>query len=179
MHFNVHIETVSAVCWPVGWPAKCHTKRCLESWNNGAGHTTFVVWLTSQPVYYCGYIYVSLSGFLTMCPDLVLLTLFSSTLPLSWLLSAFLLSCSMFASSWTVLLVVCSLYCSHVLFLLLTCLMVYIAGFLLIMSSISVIGSVFMLDCLDWYCRYISAVTVVVFMCCLFLEMHLPLFWAE
>ena len=33
--------------------------------------------LACQPVYYCSYIYVSLSGFLTIHPDLVLLTLFS------------------------------------------------------------------------------------------------------
>ena len=132
-----------------------------------------VVWPTSQLVYYCGYVYVSLSGFLTMHPDLVLLTSFSCKeallsrvppVPLSWLLSAFLLYCSMSASPWTILLVVCSLHCSFVLFMLLTLLVVYIAGFLLILFRISASGSVFMLDCsLDWCCRYISDVTVLGF----------------
>ena len=55
------------------------------------------------------------------------------------------------------------------------CLLVYIAGFLLILLSMSASGSVFMLDCLfDWCCRYASAVTVVDFMCHLFHVMHLP-----
>ena len=98
---------VMAVCWPVSQPAKCHTKRCLKLQNNGASHMTFVVQLTCQPVYYCGYIYMSLSGFLTMHPDLVLFTSFSCKeaflsqvlpVPLSRPLSVFLLYCSMFAS---------------------------------------------------------------------------------
>ena len=51
---------------------KMSYKKCFKSQNNGAGHMTSVVWPTYQPVYYCGYIYVSLSGFLTMHPYLVL-----------------------------------------------------------------------------------------------------------
>ena len=129
---------------------------------------------------------MNLSGFLTIHPDLVLLTLFSCneslfahilTILLSWLMPSFLLYCSMFASFWTPLLVFCSSYWSHVLFMVITHSVVYIAGFLLILFSISVSGSVVLLDSLlDWCCRYVSAVTVVGFMCCLFLEMHLPLF---
>ena len=75
MHFkDLHLN--GNCCMSAGWQ-KCHTKRCLELQNNGPGHMTFVVWPTCLPVYYCGYIYVSLSGFLIMHPDLVLLTLFS------------------------------------------------------------------------------------------------------
>ena len=33
---------VSELCQPVGWPAKCHTKRCLELQDNPASHMTFV-----------------------------------------------------------------------------------------------------------------------------------------
>ena len=34
--------TVSVLCQPVSWPAKCHTKRCLELQDNAAGCITFV-----------------------------------------------------------------------------------------------------------------------------------------
>ena len=71
----------------------------------------------------------------------------------------------------------CSSYWSHVLLVVITHSVVYNAGLLLILFSISASGSVVLSDIfLDWYCRYVSAVTVVGFMCCLFLEMHLPLF---
>ena len=33
---------MGVLCWPVGWLAKHHTKRCLELQNNMVGHTTFV-----------------------------------------------------------------------------------------------------------------------------------------
>ena len=136
---------------------KCCTKRCLELQNNGAGHMTFVVWMPCQPVCQSGYVYISLSGFLTIHPDLVLFTSYSCNeaflscellVPLSLPLSGFLLYCSMFASCWTNLLVLCSLCCSYVFFVFLTCLVPYIAGFLLILFSISASGSVLMLDCL-------------------------------
>ena len=33
----------SVLCQPIGQPVKkCHTKRCLESRDNAAGHTTFI-----------------------------------------------------------------------------------------------------------------------------------------
>ena len=57
------------------------------------------------------------------------------------------------------------------------CSVVYNAGLPLILFSISASGSVVLLDSfLDWCCRNVSAVTVVGFMCHLFLEMCLPLF---
>ena len=31
------------LCRPIGWPAKCCTKRCLEFENNVVGHMTFLV----------------------------------------------------------------------------------------------------------------------------------------
>ena len=32
----------SMLCWPVGWPAKCHTKKHLFSWDNAISCMTFV-----------------------------------------------------------------------------------------------------------------------------------------
>ena len=33
---------VIVLCWPVGWLAKCHTKRCLELQDNAGGCMTFI-----------------------------------------------------------------------------------------------------------------------------------------
>ena len=99
--------------------AKCCTKRCLEFKNNAVSCMTFHWRLTCQSGSYCGYMYVSLSGFLTIHPDLVLLTSFScagllfahmSTIPFSLLSPVFLWYCSMSASIWTLLLSFCSSY---------------------------------------------------------------------
>ena len=38
----MRVYAASALCQPVGQPAKCYTKRCLELKNSAAGHTTFV-----------------------------------------------------------------------------------------------------------------------------------------
>ena len=176
---------VIAVCQPVGQLAKCCTKRCLELQNNGAGNTTFMMQLTCWPVYYCSYIYVSLSGFLTVHPDLVLLTLFSckEALFLCVLPVPLLTAVCLFI----VLFYVCLLlnnFIGGLLIILFTCI-VYVPclssgiyyWILLILFSISANGSVFMLYCLlDWCCRYVSAVTVVGFMGYLYLEMCLPFF---
>ena len=156
----------------------------LEFENNAVSCMTFQWRLTCQPGSYC--VYVSLSGFLKIHPDLVLMTLLSCTgslfacmsiLPFSWLSPAFLWYCSMFASFWTLLVAFCSSYWWCVLPVAVTYSVAYNAGLLLILFSISASGSVVFLDSfLDWCCRYVSAVTVVGFMCRLFLEMHLPLF---
>ena len=80
-----------------------------------------------------------------------------------------------FASCWRELLFICPNYCLPLVTLFNACLLVYAAGFLLMLLSKSASGSVVMLDSLfDWYCRYVSAITVVGFMCCLFHVMHLP-----
>ena len=160
-----------------------------DAWNGEImvpSHMTFVVQPTCWPVYYCSYIYGSLFGFMTMCPDIVLLTLFSCNeallscvlpVPLSLtavclfiLLFYVCLLMNNFIGGLLIVLFTCIVYVSHLL-------VVYIAGFLLILFSISASGSVFMLDCLlNWCCRYVSAVTVVGFMCPLFLEMCLLFF---
>ena len=57
--------------------AKCCTKRCLKFEKNAVGHTTFQWRPTCWLGFYCVYMCMSLSGFWTICPDLVLLTSFT------------------------------------------------------------------------------------------------------
>ena len=109
--------------------------------------------------------YVNLSSFFIMHPDLVLLTSLScivgifsleaSVLSL-WLMPPFLVHCPMFSTScWRDSLFICPLHCSSLVTLFYACLLVYAAGFLLMLLSKSASGSVVMLDCLfDWCCRH-------------------------
>ena len=139
------------LCQPVSWPVKMSYKK------------------TCQLGSYC--VYVSLSGFLTIHPDLVLMTSVSCTgslfahmsiLPFSWLSPALWWYCSMSTSFWTLLVAFCSSYWWHVLLLVVACSVAYNAGLLLILFSISASRSVVFLDSfLDWCCRNVSAVIVV------------------
>ena len=119
-----------------------------------------------------------------MHPDLVLVTshsciigtfLLDMSVPFSLLMPVLLVDCSMFsASCWRDLLLICPLLCSTPLTMFNDFLLLYSAEFLLMLLSKSASRSV-MLDCLfDWCCRCASAVTLVGFMCCLFLVMHPP-----
>ena len=119
-----------------------------------------------------------------MCPDLVLVTshscivgtfLLDVSFPFSLLMPDLLVDCSMFSTScWRRLLFICLLLCSTPVTLFNGCLLLYAAGFLLMLLSKFASRSVVMLDCLfDWCCRYVSAVTVVGFMCHLFCVMCL------
>ena len=127
------------------------------------------------------YVYESLSGFLTVCPYLVLITLlFCWAVPFSsgvfivsclwsllitslpcWLLS----SLSLALPSWVFF--VCWWNC--VLWLLLVVwALAYAIGLLLIHFNMYSNGSVHVFECfVVWYCRYASAVTDVGLMCCL------------
>ena len=100
-----------------------------------------------------------------------------SIVPFSWILPAFLWYCSISASFWPILMSFCSSYWWDVSVMVATHSVAYNAGLLLILFSIYASGSVVLLDgVLDLCFRYASAVTIVGFMLCLFLEMHLPLF---
>ena len=68
--------TVSALCQPVSWPAKCHTKMCLFLQNKVVGHMTYSAVADMS----AGLIFIvmcmrGLSSFLIIHPDLVLMTL--------------------------------------------------------------------------------------------------------
>ena len=62
------------MCRPVGQPAICHTKMCLFWQNNVVSHTTYstVADMLARLLLFI-YVYESLSGFLTICLDLVLM----------------------------------------------------------------------------------------------------------
>ena len=132
------------------------------------------------------YVYTSLSGFLTVHPDLV----FTISLPFTivpfaneplifshlLLLIATVLYCYLCFSSSFWLLLVCSLYWLLWMFSLEACVLIYAIGFWLELLTTSVSGSAPALACfIDWYCKYLSAVIVVSLMCHLLHVMHLPL----
>ena len=75
---NLSPLMVSALCWPVGWPTECCTKKILFLQNNVVGYTTFVA-VVDMPARLMNvfYVYTSLSGFLIIHPDLVWMTLLS------------------------------------------------------------------------------------------------------
>ena len=144
------------LCQPVGWPAKCHTKRCLKFENNVVSCTTFQWRLTCQPGFYCVYMYVSLSGFLTICPDLVLMTLFTcagSVFFFKYVYCSFLLiiSCLFMVLFYVCLFlatfgVVLCLILMRFLVVVVAHSVVYNAGLLLILFDISASGSAVLLD---------------------------------
>ena len=148
---------------------KCCTKRCLEFENNMVGCMIFQWRLTCQLGSYCGYIYVSLSGLLTIHPDPVLLTLSSCT-------GLFLHVCWFFLSPDYLLLfygiVLCLPHFEHLWW-----------HFIPHIDHMYCLWSLpfhwcIMLD-YYWHCSVFLQVDQLLsfFMCHLFLEMHLPLFW--
>ena len=179
------IYRLGVLCWPVGWLAKHHTKRCLESQNNMVSHATFVGAANMLAGLIFTATHMPICPFFTTYPDLVLCTSplwnaislsLGTPAPYLCLITALLLHCSFsFSSCCLVLLFICSLYCPSLLFMLVVCLMAYAVGFLLMVLSISASGSVFMFECLlDQCCKYVPAVTAVGFKCDLFHVMHLP-----
>ena len=91
------------LCWPVSWPAKCHTKTCLDFKNNVVGCMTFDWRPTSV---YCP---LDLMFFCCLVAFLFL--------PMCRLIS--LVMCYSIASLWSVLgcispvLLQCKLYCEY------------------------------------------------------------------
>ena len=179
--------TVSVLCWPIGQPTECHSKKCLFSWNNVVGCMTFVA-VTDMPAELMNvcYVYSNPSGFLIMHPDLVCMTLLSCDSVLL-LLGMFVSSClcllfatvvfcsiSIVSLSW--MMFVWLLCCALWLFVLLVYAMTYTHGLLLILFCMSANGSVQVWDCfVVLYCRYVAAVIDVGLMCHLLHIVHLPL----
>ena len=132
------------------------------------------------------YVCESLSDFLTICPDLVLMispfcgivTLSPGVFIVFCLLSSLTTSllcwsCSSSHPCWMHL--VCWQYCVLLMLLLLVCTLPYAIGLLLIDFSMSSNGSVHVFKCfVVWYWRYVYTVTDVDLMCHLLHVILLP-----